>query len=492
MDKINRSKVDLTESLSEQLELLKIFCKNFDDGQEIIGKHIAVTLRLLLHDTKNSKSLLGQLDLLKQAFYDTAGPINTRNLMFMCGLVTHAITRQDGQINAMYTSAAQDGEYTKAPQKIPFESWWEDPVLLEQARGEKTERSTFSRKRLILEIADTDGGAHVDPSLFEDYVSLAKRDRSEFIFDIENPDKPIENQLELVCMRQIGEEVLLTLDEQYASTKEKVLVGGNITRRNDKNRKTESRVDDSKIAALALRRIGSLSFATNIRQSLKAYLKSTILDPNSPDGWNMLGHLYWRRGNSDKAIETYYKVVEIGESTQNQYWVAIGNGDLGNIHASIGSWNKAEQYYLRSLSEYEALNHEDGIATQYCNLGSLFKNRGNLEEAELYTTKSIEMFKALNNKNGIANSYGNLGNICQYKMELEQAEQHYLASLAIFESLGYTDGIANQHRNIGLNYKLRGKQVEARQSFETSLTIYQELGSPEVERLRELLENLSS
>lgn len=45
---------------------------DFDQGEEIEAKRMATTLRILLHDTKNCKSLLGLLDMKSMSFYDTS------------------------------------------------------------------------------------------------------------------------------------------------------------------------------------------------------------------------------------------------------------------------------------------------------------------------------------------------------------------------------------------------------------------------------------
>ena len=66
------SKQDLESHLREQIEFLKRSTKSYDEGFESEGKRIAVVLRVLLHDTNQSLSLLNQLRFKNILFHDTA------------------------------------------------------------------------------------------------------------------------------------------------------------------------------------------------------------------------------------------------------------------------------------------------------------------------------------------------------------------------------------------------------------------------------------
>ena len=70
--KVPRKIPELEQELNDQIELLKLDAANYDAGREIVAKSLAVKLRILLHDTTNSKSLLGQLGKKNKQFYDTA------------------------------------------------------------------------------------------------------------------------------------------------------------------------------------------------------------------------------------------------------------------------------------------------------------------------------------------------------------------------------------------------------------------------------------
>jgi len=70
---------------------------------------------------------------------------------------------------------------------------------------------TFCRRDLILNVADTDGGAHVDPDLDEAYTDLSRKNSLGWMFFVGNIEETFIGRPELACMRQIAEEVLITL-----------------------------------------------------------------------------------------------------------------------------------------------------------------------------------------------------------------------------------------------------------------------------------------
>jgi hypothetical protein len=104
---------------------------------------------------------------------------------------------------------------------LPFSEWWQEPVL-KMAAG-----PTFSRMTLVQNVADTDGGAHVDPDLEEAYQSLSRENGLRYFFRKSEPDsdkmqdgKPAGGKPELACIRQIAHELLYTLHRSVPELKE--------------------------------------------------------------------------------------------------------------------------------------------------------------------------------------------------------------------------------------------------------------------------------
>lgn len=86
-----------------------------------------------------------------------------------------------------------------------FDQWWNCEVVRD-LKG-----LTFCRRELILDIANTDGGAHVDPGLEERYLEFSRKNSLGWNFSANGKDWQAIPSPHLACMRQISHEVLITL-----------------------------------------------------------------------------------------------------------------------------------------------------------------------------------------------------------------------------------------------------------------------------------------
>lgn len=203
LNRVQRPKDELKRELVEQLQLLRHSCQAFDNGLEAVGKHISLTLRVLLHDHRQSRALLDQLGFRSGRYLTSAPPLNPRNRLTECNL----IAMQVSSTGARYLPLIATGGGPMPLQRIPFVNWWNDPVLKDN-KGR-----TFCRRELVLHVADTDGGAHVDPELDEAYMAISRENSLGWVFGNHNTANPVEGRPELVCMRQIAHELLSTLHE---------------------------------------------------------------------------------------------------------------------------------------------------------------------------------------------------------------------------------------------------------------------------------------
>lgn len=195
--RVKRTRTDLLAELQDQINLLVHACGSYDQGLKPIGKHIALSLRVLLHHHGNSQALLQQVELRSSRFLDTAGDLNPRNLLSECPLCFMRIGTDSGYLPRCMGGVPHE-------RWIPFAQWWNNSVIKDD------QGRFFNRRDLILNVADTDGGAHVDPGLDEAYMDLSRNNSLGWILtegDIQRPFPPPV----MPCIRQIAHEVLETL-----------------------------------------------------------------------------------------------------------------------------------------------------------------------------------------------------------------------------------------------------------------------------------------
>ncbi len=193
---------ELRAHLEEQLGFIEASATSFDGGLEGEAKRLAVTIRVLLHDTKASHSLLGQLNAKNVDFFDTAFEFDPKNISPHGGLVFIA----HGPPRTRYVAMLDD---VPVKHMTPFDTWWNAPVFVDKERRE------LSRKDLVLTAANQDGGAHVDPALDDVYYSLTRGNSLGWTVSENGIARPMEGP-ERAAIRQIAHEVLKTFKPGYS------------------------------------------------------------------------------------------------------------------------------------------------------------------------------------------------------------------------------------------------------------------------------------
>jgi SEC-C motif len=202
MTKTPQSKEDLEQHFEEQLRFLSRSAEAYDAGFTDEAKRLAVTIRILVHDTRSSTSLLTQLNQKKRLFYDTSVPDEAGNLVPYGALTQIAA----GLESATYLPFL-DGPLPRGvqPRHVEFEPWWMAPII------RTVNEDIFSRRDLVLSMADQDGGAHIDPKLDEAYARLTREDGIGWQHE-GSKGKHVIQPADRAAVRQIAHEVLKTFD----------------------------------------------------------------------------------------------------------------------------------------------------------------------------------------------------------------------------------------------------------------------------------------
>jgi hypothetical protein len=208
MGKLTQSQDELKDHLKSQLGFLERSAESFDKGYEDEAKRLAVVIRVLVHDTSRSTSLLTLLNKKNIKFFDSKTPYRSGNSVTYHGLTMMKITDK----GSTYVAPLEGGALTRNKNsRIPFKVWWEVIFVIKDKNG-----NTFTRKDLVLNLADTDGGAHIDSSLDEEYANLSRFNSLSWKFLKNDSGEPESmNNPVLPSVRQITHEVIKTLKTEF-------------------------------------------------------------------------------------------------------------------------------------------------------------------------------------------------------------------------------------------------------------------------------------
>ena len=166
----------LQKQLARQLRFLASSARLFDEGDRDEAIRIAVTIRILVHDTRMSTSLL-HLAGKKNIRLLTSCPFQPSEMF----LTLNAATKNwplGPQDHCSLVIAKPDEQETFSIQPslgvkehcelIKVEEWWNQAVVFLWR-----EETTLSRRDIVLAAANKDGGAHVDLALPRNYLRFS-------------------------------------------------------------------------------------------------------------------------------------------------------------------------------------------------------------------------------------------------------------------------------------------------------------------------------
>ena len=171
---------ELNKKLSQALELLKLNCKQFDEGSVVSAVQIATQLRVLVHDTNNSTSLLAQTGQKDTLQYLDSSIKHRGGISFwhIENVSNQVITVNEYIYAGLLKKKMTDGLHGKTPtlnfeplleannhsqQLVDFDTWYKGQTMFEYGQLKMT------RKDIICTLANKEGGAHVDMNYSDDY-----------------------------------------------------------------------------------------------------------------------------------------------------------------------------------------------------------------------------------------------------------------------------------------------------------------------------------
>lgn len=204
---------ELLTKLQSQFGFLERSCASFDAGNEDEGEQLAHRVRLLLHDTDRARSLLHQLGVKAALRYTDTSIHHERETRHLGGgLHAATVTAHAGLVGWRTT---ESGSWTYSPSLEPkgdrinppaaFDQWWRRPFLKD------TEGRSITRKSVVLDVANKDGGSHVDPVIPEALRLLSSGSSLPFQTSSEDGSSEAIGGFVMATTRQIAFELMDTL-----------------------------------------------------------------------------------------------------------------------------------------------------------------------------------------------------------------------------------------------------------------------------------------
>ncbi len=207
-----------------------------------------------------------------------------------------------------------------------------------------------------------------------------------------------------------------------------------------------------------------------------------------------IGKHYTYKGEYDKALDMYNKILKDAEKIQNIKYIVNAYNSIGDIYIRRGQDELAKQYAFKGQKTSEKIKYIDGIldamiinikaemsrsnlkiadktinkAIEIANnegkdtylgilynlLGLVYYYTGNIYEAKKTYEKSIKAFQGSENSVEITKAMNNMANIYSDQQgNIEKAMKYYTEGLKICHKYGYIEVEKTFLFNIGIVYK---------------------------------------
>lgn len=217
MKKYKLNQNDLQEHWDDEIRFIQKSVKEFDAGDEKEAKRLAATLRVLFHNTKQSKSIYSQIKP-KMIFLSSGSPYMPSNLLTSWTLLSILGSHKGIEYHANL----------EVPWRcfyLMFNDWWNEIIFDDH-------KTRFSRCDIVKYIANQDGGAHVDPEMDGAFAELSKMNSLGWA---DSDGHVPSNNPAYQAIRVIANEILVSIDISKSGLK---------SRTKQKNRQIEMRVDN--------------------------------------------------------------------------------------------------------------------------------------------------------------------------------------------------------------------------------------------------------
>lgn len=176
------------------------------------------------------------------------------------------------------------------------------------------------------------------------------------------------------------------------------------------------------------------------------------LKSNSPKhlakSYNLLGILYYKKANYNKALTYQKKALNINDHIKNLHGIAINQTNLGNIYSDLNSLDLAETAYLKALHIYNQLNDKLLITKTLLNIGVLKYEHHQLEAAVRQFKEALNFAEQLNDYDLMASCNNNIGTIYREQLKLDSALAYLYEAIKQRELTGNEMEMADSYNNI--------------------------------------------
>lgn len=181
----------------------------------------------------------------------------------------------------------------------------------------------------------------------------------------------------------------------------------------------------------------------------------------SAKAMNLLGILYYRRGDLSTALSYHKKALKLRTAINDKKGIALSQANLGNIYSDLARYKSAEVAYLAALEINNELNNVKQIDNCLLNLGVLSVQLKAISIAENYFLRALKNAEKRFDYEVQASCYNNLAYINILKQNYDSSIANSLNSIKIKNLMDNEMEMADSYLNIAAAYINKKEGINA-------------------------------
>lgn len=182
------------------------------------------------------------------------------------------------------------------------------------------------------------------------------------------------------------------------------------------------------------------------------------------------------RSELDEALALYEEVDQLrrqaGANQSSDHTLMM----LGVVYRKKKNYDRAVDYLQQLLARGEAQGNQGAIAPAAHHLAWTYLNMGEFAKARYYCGRAMALYEEMDDPRGVSDGHEQLGLILLAESRCKQAIVHLNKSLKMRERLGNQHGVASSLRRLALAYWQMGQWLVAAREMGASLKIYWQIG----------------
>jgi two-component system, sensor histidine kinase and response regulator len=196
--------------------------------------------------------------------------------------------------------------------------------------------------------------------------------------------------------------------------------------------------------------------------------------------FNDIGRAYRRLGDQAKAIEYFFKSVELAHEQKNIQLEATVYNNMALVFSTDGNDSIALDYHYKSLELHKAIGDSAGMALCYSNIGGLHQSQGKIREASENFELALRISELIHDKKQLGFAYSSIASLALLERDYKKALEFFTKAKSMYEAIHVTVYVAESkvglsETHLGLaNYALAIKLAEE------ALATGEQIQSPEL------------